>query len=891
MLLLKKLALLLPWNRKAREASLEEELRSHMELAAQDALIDGATPEEARAAARRDLGSKLRAQEDARNVWGFHRLEQFQRDCMYSIRSLRHSPSFTLVAILSLALGIGSATAIFSLVNTVLLKPLGYRQPNQLVNIREIVAPLSSTYPSMPVNFQHFLFWREHARSFTQLAALMSDSIYLTAGEPLKLDVAFVSANFFTLLGVEPQIGRSFVADEAQKGHNHVVILTDSLWSRRFGRDPDLVGKTITLNYVPYIVVGVLPPAFHFLKNNDLGPLNALGKNTEVFMPLTGTYSGSEGDWDGDYDFSVLGRIAPNVSMTQAAAELDTLEHHIDADHHLNESLRVLCGPLQDIVASPVRRPLYVLLGAVLLLLLIVCANLANLVLARSSARVREFSIRVALGAGKATLMVQIVIETLLLGIAGGALGLGLAVAAIDAFAAHTKLPIPRLDEVTVDPRVYLFAVLISLACGLLSGLLPALRMTKVDSQEVLRTGNHIPAGTRQSLRLREILIGAEVAITVVLLFGAGLLTASLARLLTVDKGFTTEQAVAFNLALPYAHYKTTQDDLRFWDRVLEAMRSTPGVKSAAYASKLPLSGESMVNNIALDGTSGVALDPATQKNIELNVRYVSPDYFATMGIPLLRGRFLESLDRNRPVTVISARLATKVWPGQNPLGKTFTTGAMVGKVSVVGVVKDVHATTLDREPTMMAYVPYSRRAMGGGALVVRTYGNPEALIPSLRQAIKNVDPTLPVPETITIPQLVSDSLSTRYFQARLSNVFAFAALTLAVIGIYGVVAYSALQRRTEIAIRLALGATRADVFSILLRSGFRPVVVGVVVGVLAALLSAQFVRSLLFGVKSSDPLIMLAVFALLAGSAFAACMLPARSAVRVDPATALRYE
>ncbi|MBV8896219.1 MAG: ABC transporter permease [Acidobacteriaceae bacterium] len=890
-MLLKKLALLLPWKRKAQEALLEEELRSHIELAAQEARGEGATPEEALAAGQRDLGSKLRAQEDARGVWGFHPVEQFQRDCVYSLRSLRHSPSFTLVAILSLGLGIGSATAVFSLVNTVLLKPLAYRQPNQLVNIREIVAPLSNTYPSLPVNFQHFLFWREHAHSFTELAALVSDSVYLTGSEPLKVDLASVSANFFALLGVEPQIGRSFVAEEGLKGHEHVVILTDTLWSRRFGRDPALLGKTIVFNYMPYTVVGILGPQFHFFKNSDLGPLNPLAKNTEAFVPLTGTASGPEGDWGGDFDFAVFGRVNGGVSIAQAAAELDVLEHRIDVEYHLREGLRVVCAPVQDMVANPVRRPLYVLLTAVLLLLLIVCANLANLVLARSSARVREFSIRVALGAGKARLMVQIVIETLMLGLAGGTLGLGLALAAVNGFAAHTRLAIPRLDEVQIDARVYLFSVLVSLACGLLSGLLPAFRMTKVDSQESLRAGTHIPAGTRQSLRLREILIGSEVAITVVLLFGAGLLTASLARLLKVDKGFTTEQGIAFGIVLPNNHYKTPQEERGFWDPALQALRSAPGVKSAAYISKLPLTGESMVNDVTPEGASGGAVDPTTKKSLEINVRFISPEYFATMGIPLVQGRALEAFDRDRPVSVISARLAEKVWPGQNPLGRKFTTGSMVGKVTIVGVVKDVHTTGLDRETTMMAYVPFLKRALGGGTLVVRTSGSPEPLIATLRQRIKDVDPTVPTPEIETIGQLVTESLSTRYFQARLSNGFGFAALLLALIGIYGVVAYSAVQRRTEIAIRLALGATRGDVLGAMLRFGFRPVLVGFLAGWLAALLSAQFIRSLLFGVKSNDPLIMMAVFALLAGSAFAACMLPARSAVRVDPATALRYE
>ncbi len=520
MFLWKKLFLLLPWNRRAREVSLEEELRSHVELAADDALSEGATPEEARFAARRDLGSPLRAQEDARSVWGFAVWDRLKRDCVYSIRTLRHARSFTLVAILSLGIGIGSATAIFSLLNTVLLKPLSYPEPDRLVNIREIVAPLAATYPSLPVNYQHFLFWRDHARSFESFAAIEGGTADLTGGEPIKVSSAHVSTNLLSVLGVQPQIGRSFLPEEGQKGRGQVAILTDSLWSRRFGRDPNLVGKTITVDYAPYTVVGILPPDFRFPKNDDLGPLAALGKNTEVFMPLTGSYGD---DWGGDFDYVVFGRLKPNVSLRQAIAELDMLEHRIDAEHHLREGLRVFGKRLQDVISAPVRTPLYILMAAVLLLLLIVCLNLANLVLARSSVRFREFSIRTALGAGRTRLVQQILIETLLLGFAGGALGLSLAVMAIHAFTASAPVHLPRLDEVQVDMRVFAFSLLMSVACGLLSGLVPAMRVTKIDSQESLRAGSHTVAGNRQSLRLREILIGCEVAISVVLLFGAGL--------------------------------------------------------------------------------------------------------------------------------------------------------------------------------------------------------------------------------------------------------------------------------------------------------------------------------------------------------------------------------
>jgi putative ABC transport system permease protein len=886
---LKKLFLLLPWSAKGnRESSLEEELQSHIELAANDALTEGLTPEEATFAARRDLGSVLRIQEEARDVWGFVAWDRFQRDCVYSIRTLRRARSFTVVAILSLGVGIGSATAIFSLVNTVLLKPLSYRQPGQLVNIREVVAPLTNTYPSLPVNYQHFLFWREHARSFESLAAVQGGMVDLTGAEPIKVDSATVTTNLFSLLGVQPRIGRSFLREEGQKGHDSVVIITDSLWNRRFGRAPDLVGKTLMLDYVPHTVVGILPADFRFPKNSDLGPLVTLGKNTELFMPLSGSYSDG---WGGDYDYAVFGRLNPKASMPQAIAELELLERQIDAEQHLGEGLRVVCSRLQDVISTPIRTPLYVLMAAVLLLLLIVCVNLANLVLARSSARAREFSIRTALGAARTRLIQQVLIETLFLGVAGGALGLLLAILAVHSFTANTAVQIPRLDEVQIDARVFLFSLFVSLACGLLSGLLPAWRMTKVDNQGSLSSGSHTLTANRQSLRVREILIGSEVAISVVLLFGAGLMTASLARLLSMDKGFTAEQAVAVDIGLPFTHYKTEADYIRFWDQALERLHSIPGAQSVAYASKLPLTGESNVNGITLDGVDQEALDPISRKQVEINVRFVSPEYFRTMGIPLLQGRALQPVDRHRDVAVVSARLAAKLWPGRNPLGKKFSTGSKVGKAEVVGVVKDVHATTLDQEPTLMVYVPYWRRNFGYGSLVIRSARDPASLIPSIRKYIQALDPSLPPPQTRTIARLVSDSLSRRYFQVRLSSGFAIAALALALIGIYGVVAYSVAQRRAEIAIRVALGASRAAVVRLVLQRGLRPVLVGLIAGLIGAAGAAQLIRSLLFGVTAADPLTILGVIVLLVTAAFCACALPARRASRTDPAIALRYE
>ena len=890
-MLFRKLALLLPWNRRNQEQSLEEELRSHLELAAEDASTQGATPEDAKFAARRDLGSLLRAREDVRSVWGFAVWDGLKRDCLYSMRSLAHARSFTVVAILSLGVGIGSATAIFSLLNTVVLRPLSYRQPDRLVNVREIVTPLAGTYPSVPVNYQHFLFWRDHVRSFEELAAVegFSEIAYLTDDESFPVEAAHTSVSLFPLLGVHPQIGHSFLPEEGKEGHSDVVIITDSLWSRRFGRAPDVVGKIISLNYRRYTVVGVLPPQFRFPKSDDLGPLIQLGKNTELFFPLTGSYSNG---WGGDYDYVVFGRLRPRISIAQAAAELDTLEHEIDVEHRLKEGLHVFCKPLQDVIAAPIRTPLYVLMAAVLMLLLIVCANLANLVLARSSVRTREFSIRAALGAGRAKLIQQIVMETLLLGFAGGALGLALAIAGLHFFVANSSVHIPRLDEVQVDARVFAFTLAVSVICGLCSGVLPAVRTVKLDTREALSATSHTVVGGRQSLHLREILIACEVAVSFVLLVGAGLVTSSLVHLLSMDKGFTTEQTVAIDVTVPWVHYKTGQDQLHFWDLAIEQLRSIPGVQSAAFTSKLPLTGESMVNDVVLDGSEQAAVDPVSHVNVEINVRYVSPDYFTTFGIPLVKGRTIEPADRNHLLpAVVSARLATKLWPQQNALGKKFKTRAGVGTVEVIGIVKDVHATTLDKEPTLVAYVPYWHRPLGSGSLVVRTASDPAALIPVIRKRLHELDPTLPVPQTRTISKLVSESLARRYFQVRLASGFALAALALALIGIYGVVGYHVAQRRTEIGVRLALGATRMDVFSLLLRRGLQPVFIGLALGLVLAVVCARLIRSLLFGVKASDPIVLLSITALLGVTALCACLLPARHAAQLHPSNALRYE
>jgi predicted permease len=818
----------------------------------------------------------------------FDRLVQ---DLRYAIRGLARSRLFTAIAILSLALGLGSAAAIFSLVDGVLLRPLTYRRPDQLVFIREVVPPLQGIYADLPVNYQHLRFWRREARSVVDMAAFDAASWTLTgAGEPRILEGAEVSASLFSVLGVAPQAGRSFLPEEEQEGRNRVVVITDSLWRRRFGASPTLLGQPILLDGIPHTVVGILPPSLRFPKKDDLGQLARLGERSEIFRPLAKTQEG----WDGDYDWIVFARLRPGVSPGTARAELDLLQQRIVREHAAPPGLRVTLRPLQEVLGAPVRTGLYALLAAVFLLLLIVSVNLANLLLARGSVRATEFSVRLALGASRFHLARQILTETLLLSLSGGLLGVVAAGAILRAFVAAAPVDLPRLAEVRLDARVGLFAFGLALLCGLLAGLTPALRLAGMDPQGTLRAGSRAVTESRPTLRLREILVGGEVALSVLLLVLAGLLVGSLMRLEQVDRGFRAERAVAVDLQLPQTGYPAAKERSAYFDRALESVRSLPGVRSAAFISKLPLTGETNVNGITLAGADQNVVDSESRGILTVNVRLVSPGYFATLGIPLLHGRDFEAGDRDRGdpddlgVAIVSARVAAKLWPGRDPLGRRFSTGSSVGKVEVVGVVGDVHNGRLDQPPTLVVYVPYWRRSPGHGDLVLRTAALPQALLPTVRGRLWKIDPGIPVPTMRTLSEIVAESLGARRFQVQLASGFALFALLLAALGIYGVVSYSVAQRRREIGVRMALGARIADVLGLVVARGFRPVLAGLAIGIVLALLAGQLIRSLLFGISATDPVTIVGVASVLAGIAGLACLLPALDASRTDPANVL---
>lgn len=809
------------------------------------------------------------------------------RELRHASRALGRSPGFATVAVLSLTLGIGAATALFSLVDTVLLKPLPYREPDRLVFLREVVPPLAHVYPTVPVNIQHLRFWQQQNHTFDGLAAFGSRNSSLSGTDPEPVGGVVCTANLFQVLGVDMQIGRGFSPEDEQPGRDDKVILTDSLWRRRFHRAPDIVGRTISLADVPHTVVGVLPPTFRFPKGDDLGALSRLNPTIDIFRPLGAVNRG----WGGDYDYLVIGRLRAGVSESKAAAELNTLEARIVSDHGLYKGLHVQSSALADLMSSPVRTSLLVLLGAVLLLLLIVCVNLANLMLARSSARAREFGLRVALGASRGRVLMAGIVEALLLSLAGGTLGVVAARFAVAAFVATSPVRLPRLDEVKVDTPVTLFALGLTVLCGVLFGLLPALRLSGADPQQLLRSSGYTASETRQGLRLREVLVGGEVGLSTMLLVLAGLLVSSLWHVLQVDRGFTADSAVAIDVTPVGAAYRTKEAQASFYDRALERIRALPGVRSAAVVNHAPLTGESNVNSVQLEGTQAT-VDPVTRQAVMVNVRFVGADYFTTLGIPLVSGRAIEEGDRERKVAVITARLAAKLWPGRSPIGwRIKNSGSGVQNAEIVGVVGDVHTTRLDRDPTPMIYVPYWQNPFQVTEIVVRTSADARVLMPALRSAIRQVDPTAPIRAMRTMGDIVAETVAQRRFQMRVSAAFGLSALLLAALGIYGVVAYGVTLRRREIGIRLALGARESQVMRQVTSQGMRPVVVGLMLGIAAAVAAGGLIRTVLFGVSPADPFTLAAVAVVLGGIAAMACFAPARSATRLDPARVLREE
>jgi predicted permease len=808
-------------------------------------------------------------------------------DLRYALRTIRRNPGFSLIAIGTLAFGIGANTAIFSVFDGILLRQLGYGDESRLVAVHEAVPKFAQVAPMVPVNAMHFQEWKKSVKGFQHLAMIGGLSMNLTGeGDPERLAAARVTPSLFPMLHARTQLGRTFLDEEDQPGRDDVVVLSNELWKRRFASDPNVVGRKILLDGRPYQVIGVLSAGFHFPKLSQLFAMTIAEERPELWKPFA--VKPEELDDMGDFNYACIGRLRPGISIERGLAELNAVQAHIASQ--LPEKVELLAAlvPLRDQITNRSRTGLELVLCAVGAVLLIGSVNIANLLLARATSRKREFAIRSALGAGSWRLLKQTLVESLLLAGIGGVAGVMLAYGALRMILTRAPVDLPRLDEVHLDLRVLLFTAAISTLAGLLFGILPAWRMSRTDPQDAMKTASR---GSTEGLgagRLRALLVGLEVGLSTLCLMAGGLLLRSFVKLLDADKGFAVEQIVTVDLSLPRNRYPDQPQTVPFTRSLLDSVQALPGVISAGISNRLPLSGEGGNNLLSLEGTTV----PFMERPLA-DIRSVNGEYFRAMGIAVRQGRIFEYADRERPLAVVSALAAAKLWPGQNPLGKRFKIGDPDGPfIEVAGVVGDVKGVSLEGAPTMTVYVPYWQRRTGRGlSLAVKTAVEAAAMSSSIRAAIRQLDSELPVPEFRTMKQIVDQSTAQRRFQMNLILLFAFAALVLAGLGIYGVVSYSVALRTNEMGIRMALGARTAEILRLILLQAMAPVAAGLFGGLVASLAAGRLLSGLLYGVQPLDAATISGVIVMLAAVAALASFLPARRATRVDPMTALRYE
>jgi putative ABC transport system permease protein len=811
-------------------------------------------------------------------------MESLWRDVRYGVRVLIKSPGFTLVSVIALALGVGANTAIFSVVNSVLLRRLPYRDPSSLVMVWENNRARGRA--KNVVSPADFFDWKEQNSVFEDMAMFLDFRFNLTGvSDPEELPGQIATVNLFSVLGVSAEFGRTFAPDENQRGRDNVVVLGHNLWERRFGGDREIIGRDIGLDGEKFQVIGVMPDGFQlYVKQGSL-----IGKPVDLWLPMT---YGPGARVRAGRAWMSIARLKPGVTLDQARSDMDSIASRFEEQYpDFNKGWGVTLVPIMEEFVGDIRTPLLILLGAVGFVLLIACSNVANLLLARASSRQKEIAVRTAVGAGRWRIIRQLLAESLLLSLAGGSAGLLLAMWGTELLLALSPKDLLGIDSIGLDRRVLLFTTVVSLLTGLIFGMAPALAASRTNLNETLKEGGRDSMSGRRNRRIQDTLVVVEVALALVLLIGSGLMIRSLWRLQSINPGFDTSNLLTARLLLPQSKYSKASQRTAFFEELVDRLKLLPGVRSATAIDVLPLAGPGSATDFTIEGKP----KPAAGEVPICDVRVVEPNYFDVMGIPLIQGRTFTERESTEAthVVIINQIMADQYFPGENPIGKRLGIDMMdpIIPSEIVGVVGDARYEGLQRDARAMAYWPHPELARSFMTLVVRADSNPLAVTAGLRKEVQAIDKDQPLADVRTMDELMGNSIARIRFSAVLLAAFATVALVLAAVGLYGVMSYSVVQRTHEIGIRMALGADRGRVVAMVLRHGMSLATAGVAVGLGVSWALTRFLSSLLYEVSATDATSFAGVAFALSAVAFAACLIPARRATRVDPIVALRCE
>jgi predicted permease len=871
-------------RKEEMERELDEEMRYHLEREIEQNIQAGMAPQEARSAALRAFGGMEQAKEECREAWGVRLIEDLWQDLRYGVRMLLKKPGFTLVAVLTLALGIGANTAIFSVINALVLNPPRIAEPERVAAVwRTTKDKRAEGY----VSYLELQDWRAQSRSFETIAGYKPNGfILLNEEQAERVEGMRVTANFLTLLKAKPLRGRDFQFEEEKRGSQPVVIISYRFWRNRLGGNEAALGQSLTLNGKPFTIIGILPPDFEF---------SLAAKQSELLTTVAG--EGQNLDERGAQVLKAVGRLKQGVTFAEAQAELTGITERLEQQYpqYDRNITAYMVRVDEQIVGLEVRRALWVLLGAVGFLLLIACTNVTNLLLVRASVRQKELALRVALGAGTWRIARHLLTESLLLALLSGIAGLLIALWGLSAIKYYGAEQLPRLDEVQIDARVLLFTLAVSIFTTILFSLLPVFKAARPDVNEVLKAGAKT-ATSGGSLRWwRDLLVVAEVALGVVLLIGAGLMMRSFSSLINVDPGFDPKNVLMGRISLSRAIYENPEERVRYVNQTLERLQALPDVESAAFVAPMPFSGGNVGGDFQIEGRPKA--EPG--KEAGANVRSVTPEYFQAIKIPLRKGRYFTEQDRRGGVgaAIINETLALRYFPNEDPIGKYISNiGANQNegdpeRWEIVGVVGDVHHSSLTKAATPELYLPFQQNSWNWGNFFVRTKNDPTALTRSFTEAIRSGDKAVPVTNVQPLTQAISDTVAQTRFYTLLFALFGVTGLLLTLSGIYGVISYTVSQQTQEIGIRMALGAQGRDVLKLVIGHGLVLSLFGIGIGLLSALVVTRLMQTLLFGVSATDPATFAGVSATLALVALLACYVPARRASKVDPLVALRYE